>query len=239
MAQPRAGIITTARTKSHMGEEEVAALREALQPHMPTAAWLKNPPQPLEVEVGMGNGLALAARAKVQPERHFLGIEVYLNGLRTLRPHLKELPNVRVSDQDARALLPHLPAASVQRIVIPHPDPWPKFRHAKRRLVNPDFLKECGRLLASNGELWVVTDWPDYAFHTIAELYKNKAFTLAQTEPEAARCKTNAHQVTGTQNLLSPKALATPPDWWVPTKYGQKALALGREAWFICAFKKA
>lgn len=231
-------LITTARTKSHMSAAEVQALQAKLTPHLVTSAWLAQPPAPLEVEVGMGNGAAILQRALAAPQQHFLGIEVFLNGLRSLQPHLASAPNLHISSQDARHVLAQLPAASVQRLVVPHPDPWPKARHHKRRLINSTFLAEAARILTSGGELWVVTDWPDYAFHTLSQLYLSPQFTLAQTEQAAARCKTNPKEGEAPNpTILGPQHLATPPAWWVPTKYGQKALTLGRQPWFIMAQK--
>jgi tRNA (guanine-N7-)-methyltransferase len=194
-------------------------------------------PPLVELELGIGNGEALAARAKADPARFFIGSDVYLNGLAQAARFARGLPNAALTNADARDLLASLPAASVQRVVVPHPDPWPKASHHKRRLVQPEFLAACARVLQPGGELWVVTDWPDYAFQTLALLHRHPQLQLQQTREAAARCKVKPGGA-GTQPL-GPHRLAQPPAWWVPTKYQQKALALGRAPWFVGAVRTA
>lgn len=235
MERPLYRLHTTGRTATRLPPEEQAELRTALAAFTPSPAFW-GAPGPLEVELGMGNGLALHSRALAQPGRRFLGNEIYLNGLRTLLRTLQAepAPNVAISPLDARVLLEGLTAGSVQRVIIPFPDPWPKASHHKRRLVQPTLLDAAARALQPGGELWVVTDWPSYAFHSISLLFAHPAFTLAQTEPAAADCKPEA-RVGG---ALGPHRLAEAPAWWAPTKYQQKADAAGRAPWFICAVKK-
>jgi tRNA G46 methylase TrmB len=152
---------------------------------------------------------------------------------------LKELGlgNIALTTTDARELLASLPAGSISRIVVPHPDPWPKTGHRKRRIVQPDFLAACARVLKPNGELWVVTDWPDYAFQTLSLLYGDKHFTLQQTGEAAVRCKVKPEGAGEAE--MGPHLLSQRPEWWVVTHYQEKALALGRAPWFIGAIRKA
>jgi tRNA (guanine-N(7)-)-methyltransferase len=193
-------------------------------------------PAVVELELGIGNGEAMAVRAKADPARFFIGSDVYLNGLAQAARFAKGLANVALTNLDARDLLASLPANSTQRVVVPHPDPWPKASHHKRRLVQPEFLTACARVLKSGGELWVVTDWPDYAFQSLSLLYKHPNFQLLQTEEAAARCKVKPSGAGAA--LLGPQHLATPPAWWVTTKYSEKAKALGRAPWFVGAVRK-
>jgi tRNA (guanine-N7-)-methyltransferase len=201
-------IFTTAQ-RGRLTPAEKARLAQALPRRAADAAWLAQPPAPLEVELGMGNGLALLARAQAAPERHFLGCELYQAGLATLLLHAEEQPltNLRLYAGDARDLLAALPAGSVSRLLLPFPDPWPKARHHKRRLMGTDFVAAAQRVLAPGGELWVITDWPDYAEHTLE--------TLRATWPGHAETEA--------------------PAWWVETKYQRKARAAGRAARFIVA----
>lgn len=236
---------TTGRTHTRMGAAQQSALHAALQPFTATPEYLANPPQPLEVELGIGNGMALYERARANPAMHFLGAEVYLNGLRTLARamHQNPLPNLKVIAADARTLLsrtseignrtPPLPAASTRRFLILFPDPWPKSSHKKRRLVQPQLLEDIARTLAIGGELWVVTDWPDYAYHAIAHIYQGKGLQLAPNHLAAADCKPSARL----SNPLGPQILAEAPAWWQPTKYQQKGAAAGRNTWYIKALK--
>jgi tRNA (guanine-N7-)-methyltransferase len=226
---------TTGRIATRMLPEEQAALRQKLAAFAVTPAFLAQP-GPLEVELGMGNGLALHARALAQPGRRFIGNEIYMNGLRSLAKELaaKPAPNVAIYPEDGRKLLDMLPANSVQRVLIPFPDPWPKASHHKRRLVQTSLLDAVARVLQPGGELWVVTDWPSYAFHSINLMFPHPAFQLAQTEPAAADCKPEA-RVGG---ALGPHRLMEAPTWWEKTKYQEKAETAGRVPWFILARKK-
>lgn len=231
---------TTGRTSTRMSGGDIAALKTALAPYAPAAEFLTD--RPLELELGIGNGLALLARAQANPGWHFLGSEIYLNGLDVLVRQMAQspAPNLRVVNEDARDLLTRLPDGSVNRLLVLFPDPWPKSRHRKRRLVQPSLLDEGARILKPEGELWVVTDWPDYAFHTIATVYGHPAFVLDLTDLRAAACKVKLNDASpvNTDALLSPGLLGQPPVWWVPTKYQQKAARAGRQPWFLCVRRR-
>ncbi len=238
--QPRK-LHTTGRTSTRMSEGDIAALKTALASHAPTPEFLTE--KPLEVELGIGNGLALLARARANPEWHFLGSEIYLNGLEILTRQLAKTPagNLRITRGDARDLPARLPARSVSRLLVLFPDPWPKSRHHKRRLVQTELLDAAARVLKSEAELWVVTDWPDYAFHTIATVYGHPSFMLDLANLQAAACKgkLNGASPVDTDAPLAPGLLAQPPVWWVPTKYQQKADRAGRQPWFLCARRRS
>lgn len=229
---------TTGRTHTRMSVAEQSALHASLQPILASAKYLANPPQPLEVELGIGNGMALYERAAANPTMYFLGAEVYLNGLRTLATAMRKnpLPNLKVVASDARNLFTGptaLPAQSVQRILVLFPDPWPKSSHKKRRIIQPQLLEAAATILAPNGEFWVVTDWPDYAYHAITTFYQSKAFQLAPHGLAAADCKPSARL----EDAIGPQILAAQPTWWQPTKYQQKGAIAGRNTWYIKALK--
>lgn len=247
---------TTGRLATRMSEEERAELMAHLKPFMPTAEYLAHPPSPLEVELGIGNGLAMLARAHANPHGHYLGCEVYLNGLRTLLNNVQKPEyqpthhTLRLTNRDGRDLLEKIKPGSIHRLGVFFPDPWPKTKHHKRRLIQPEFLTLAAKAMAKGGELWVVTDWPDYALHTVATLYTHPNFVLAQSDEVAPRCKTRPKPAAEEAEedeaplthpelrLLGPHHLGTPPEWWVPTKYQQKAESLGRKPWFIKAVRK-
>jgi tRNA (guanine-N7-)-methyltransferase len=206
-----------------------------LQPYTATPQWLAAPPLPLEVEFGIGNGLALYHRAAANPAMCFLGAEVYLNGLRTLLRHMREnpLPNLKIFAGDARTLLAPGVLAPAARFCVFFPDPWPKSGHHKRRLVQPQLAQGIAKNLVPGGEFWVVTDWPDYAYHTISVLYHTIGLQLAPAGLAAADCKPSAR----IEDTIGPQLLSTAPAWWVPTKYQEKAAIAGRNPWFIKAIK--
>ncbi len=121
---------------------------------------------PLEVEIGCGNGDALLEMAAARPEHDFIGIEVYRPGVGKLLAGIENagLANVRVYGEDATEVVRHcLLPGSVARFMIFFPDPWPKKRHHKRRLVDCGFVALLADRLAPGGEFHFATDWADYA----------------------------------------------------------------------------
>ena len=121
---------------------------------------------PRMLEVGFGMGEALAAMAAKRPQLDFVGIDVHEPGIGHALRLLDgtDLHNVRVVRGDAVELLrDHLPARSLDEIGIFFPDPWPKKRHHKRRLIQPPFLALCREALREGGDLHLATDWTPYA----------------------------------------------------------------------------
>ena len=134
---------------------------------------------PRTVEIGFGNGDALAALACSEPVRDFLGIEVYPPGVGRLLARCREagLENLRIAMADALDVLEHwLGASSVDEILVWFPDPWPKKRHHKRRLVQPLFATLVHRVLRPDGRLHLATDWEPYAEHMIDVLGSHPGF---------------------------------------------------------------
>ena len=123
-------------------------------------------PLPVVLEIGFGTGEATAAMAAAEPDVGVLGVEVHTPGIGRLL-HLAErqgLTNVRVARGDAVELVRDmLPAESLAGARIFFPDPWPKARHHKRRLVSPWFMELLASRLAAGAVLHLATDWPDYA----------------------------------------------------------------------------
>ena len=125
---------------------------------------------PTIVEIGFGDGMALASMAADNPQCNFLGIEVYRPGVGSLLLKLRELgiANVRVVMDDAAMVMQRrIAPESLSKILIFYPDPWPKKRHHKRRLIQPSFLDTAIRCLEPAGHLHVATDWADYAEHIL------------------------------------------------------------------------
>lgn len=122
-------------------------------------------PNPLWLEIGFGGGEHLAALAEAKPDINFIGCEPYINGAAHLLKAIddKHLANIRLLQSDARPLLDALTDASVERMYVMFPDPWPKTRHNKRRLVAEPFLKQAARVLKPGFILRIATDHEDYA----------------------------------------------------------------------------
>lgn len=131
------------------------------------------------LEIGFGGGEHLAAQAARAPGRLFLGAEPFLNGVASALRHIDEqgLENVRLQDGDARALLANLPDESVERIFVLFPDPWPKARHHKRRLIQAETLAEFARVLAPGGGFRFASDWADYVDWTLERVLASGRFS--------------------------------------------------------------
>ncbi len=122
---------------------------------------------PRMIEIGFGNGEALADFARNHPDIDCVGIEVHKPGVGhlLLEAQTSQLTNVRAMTHDAVEVLQQLPAASIQFVHIFFPDPWPKKRHHKRRLIQPAFIALVARVMAAGGRLRLATDWEHYANH--------------------------------------------------------------------------
>jgi tRNA (guanine-N7-)-methyltransferase len=123
---------------------------------------------PCTLEIGFGNGEHLAAHALAEPDRNFLGVEVHRPGIGHLlrAAAAAELRNLRIIEHDAVEVLQHqIVPAALDEIQILFPDPWPKKRHHKRRLIQPEFAALAASRLRIGGRLLLATDWAPYAEH--------------------------------------------------------------------------
>jgi tRNA (guanine-N7-)-methyltransferase len=171
------------------------------------------PPERVWLEIGFGGGEHLVWQAHAHPDVGIIGCEVFEDGVVKLLSAVEDgLANVRVSTEDARAVLRWLPAGALDRVFILFPDPWPKKRHVKRRLINRPLLDELARVMRPGGELRIATDIGDYLRTILLALRGHTAF---------------AWQVAG------------PEDWrergadWPPTRYEAKAGRERRRSYFL------
>jgi tRNA (guanine-N7-)-methyltransferase len=165
---------------------------------------------PRVLDIGFGDGEALVTSALNNPAVDYLGIEVHEPGVGHLLLLLEKsgATNVRVIVRDAAEVVPELlPDASFVGVDLFFPDPWPKKRHHKRRLVQPKFVAELARVLGPGGLLHVATDWADYARHTREVLAADTRFTAVAAED------------------LRDEPLAVRP----PTKFERRGRRLGHE----------
>ncbi len=134
---------------------------------------------PRVLEIGFGNGASLAQLAESHPDRDYLGLEVHRPGVGHLLMAVDKgaLTNVRVICDDAMEVLRHrLPAGCLDAVLLFFPDPWPKKRHHKRRIVNPEFLSLVAAALKPGGRLHMATDWEPYAEHMFEALSACRQF---------------------------------------------------------------
>jgi len=132
------------------------------------------------LEIGFGMGEALWTMAQAHPEHDYLGIEVHKAGVGRVLSNVEklEIQNVRVCCEDAiQVLNEQLPRQSLDAVYIYFPDPWPKKRHHKRRLIQPSFVKLLAQVLKPQALLHLATDWENYAEHMLDVLEDTENFT--------------------------------------------------------------
>jgi tRNA (guanine-N7-)-methyltransferase len=125
------------------------------------------------VEIGFGSGQSLLAMAKNHPQDNFIGIEIYRPGIGALLQNmqLQNVDNIRIYATDAVEIFQQcIPKRSIDTVQIFFPDPWPKRKHHKRRLIQPDFINLLLTKLKDGGTLHLATDWEHYAQHMLRVL---------------------------------------------------------------------
>lgn len=136
------------------------------------------PVRELWLEVGFGSGEHLAAQARANPDVGLIGCEVFVNGIAALLARMAqdEIMNIRIFDDDARLLMRRLPDASVGRVFVLFPDPWPKTRHAARRFVSAENLDALARIMRDGAELRFASDHAKYVRQTLDVVGRDARF---------------------------------------------------------------
>lgn len=167
---------------------------------------------PRTLEIGFGNGASLAQMAATAPEQDFLGIEVHRPGVGHLLLEIERrgLRNVRVLCADAVEILDrHIPPASLDRVLLFFPDPWPKKRHHKRRILQAEFVTLVHARLKPGGIFHMATDWQHYA---------EQMLEVMDAAP-------------GFRNAAGRGGFAPKPDYRPETKFERRGLRLGHGVW--------
>jgi len=201
------------------------ALLDELLPKLrlepPTSGWLE-PAQlfpraadDLWVEIGFGGGEHLAWQAAHHPQIGFIGAEPFVNGVARLLGYVadRQLDNVRIVDDDVRPVLDALPDACVGRLFVLFPDPWPKRRHHRRRIVGPETLDGLARILKDGAELRAASDDAGHVAWMLRHVRGHADFEWTARRPGDWRRR---------------------PDDWPPTRYEAKAQAAGRPPTYLC-----
>jgi len=180
-----------------------------------TAAALFGDDRPLHFEIGFGSGEHLADRADMLPDHGFIGAEPFLNGVATALTHIrdKHLANVRLWRGDALDVLRRIPDGALSFLYLLHPDPWPKARHAKRRMVNDGPVALFAAKLKPGGEFRLATDDPTYLTWSLMIMQRH-----AETFEWLAE---------------RPNDFLAPPGGWIETRYGAKSRRQGRRPYYL------
>ena len=172
------------------------------------------------LEIGFGGGEHLCRQAVLHPDTGFIGCEPFINGVARVVSVVNDegLENIRLWPDDARFIFPAIPDAALARVFILFPDPWPKKRHVKRRLITPDTLDELARMMRPGARLVVASDHMEYVRWALSQLCAHPAFEwLAESAPDW-------------QN---------PPTGWGGTRYEEKALKRGEKAAYLVFRRRA
>jgi tRNA (guanine-N7-)-methyltransferase len=166
------------------------------------------------LEIGFGAGEHLIWQAERHPQTGLIGCEPFLNGVASLlsRADQGDLANFRLHDGDARAVLAWLPAGSISRVFLLFPDPWPKMRHRKRRLLEPETAVQLARVLRPGGEFRFASDFGDYLAQALLVLQRSGAFEWLAEGAQAWRQR---------------------GEDWPETRYERKALNDGRKCAYL------
>ncbi len=177
-------------------------------------------PDALWLEIGFGNGEHLVWQASANPNMGLIGCEPFINGLAQCCVRIAEnaLSNIRLYDGDARRIVTALAPGILDRVFILFPDPWPKRRHHKRRIIDRILLGHLARALKPGRDIRLATDDPDYAEWMLFEASKVDGISWTACGPEDWRHK---------------------PDDWPPTRYEAKARSAGRAVYFLVLRKTA
>ena len=183
-------------------------------PPSPLAKLFSEPVEDVWLEIGFGSGEHLLWQAEHHPRIGFVGCEPFINGVASLAGKIETmgLNRILIHDDDARDVLRWLPRASLGRVFLLFPDPWPKKRHQKRRLFSEETLAELGRVLRAGGELRFATDSGDYAGEALFAASAGGLFEWTARRAEDWRIR--------------------PPDW-PGTRYEAKALREGRRPAYL------
>ncbi|MHA3840616.1 tRNA (guanosine(46)-N7)-methyltransferase TrmB [Sphingomonas aestuarii] len=170
--------------------------------------------RPLEFEIGFGSGEHLAGQAEARPDHGFIGCEPFINGVVGALTHVRDrdLSNVRIHMGDALEVLERFPDASLSRVYLLHPDPWPKARHAKRRMMNHGPMDLIAAKLKPGCEFRLGTDDPTYCRWSMMVMDQRRDFEW---------------QAASAQDFL------TRPADWPETRYERKARRKGHEVWYF------
>ena len=171
--------------QQRLKRELLPAITLRLKPGADPKSYFSSPVKDVWLEVGFGGGEHLLWQAVHNPDTGLVGAEPYAAGIAKLLSHIddasggnqgEEPPNIRIYEGDARDIIAALPSASIGRLFVLFPDPWPKTRHHKRRFMQTSLIDALARILRKDGELRFATDDSGYLRWTLERLLAHKDF---------------------------------------------------------------
>lgn len=213
-------IRTYGRRKGHRLSPRKTRLMDELLPKLkldldasapaPLTGLFANGVSQVWLEIGFGAGEHLAWQAETHPDTGIIGCEPFINGVAALLGEIEErsLKNIRIWDDDGRDVLEWLDDGSLDRVFVLYPDPWPKARHHKRRLISPEMLKILARVMKRGAQLRIGSDITDYVRASLEAVFFTPEFEWLAERPGDWRTR--------------------PPDW-PQTRYEKKAIREGRK----------
>ncbi len=176
--------------------------------------WFASSNNPIVMEIGFGNGEHLAEIIRRHPENNYIGAEPFINGMAAFLKEIESLSkgNIRVHMDDAMQIVHSLEDSSLSGMYVLNPDPWPKKRHHKRRIIGPENLDEFARVLKPGADLIMTTDVDDLAEWMLTHTFRHPAFKwTAETRSDWTK----------------------PPPRWIETRYEQKGRQQGRNQSYL------
>lgn len=172
------------------------------------------PPTDIWLEIGFGGGEHLARQATFHPDIGFIGAEPFINGVAKLVStiNIEGIKNIRIYPDDVRFIFPAIADGSLGRVFILFPDPWPKARHIKRRLITSETLDALARMMRPGAQLVVASDHAEYIGWALLQISRHPDFSWMAENAADWR---------------------TPPAGWVTTRYEEKALIKGIKATYL------
>lgn len=171
------------------------------------------------LEIGFGNGDFLAMTHEKTPEIGYIGAEPFMNGVTALLKNIidhDDHSNIRIWPDDVRPLLKKLAPSSLDKVMVLNPDPWPKKRHHKRRIINQENLNMLARIMKPGAQLFMTTDIAELAEWMIVQVVNHPDFSWPADNPG--------------QSLI-------PPDGWQATRYELKGKEAGRQQFYLSAIR--
>ena len=188
---------------------------DAMRPLAQQFGQSTGPQTDLALEIGFGGGEHLAGLAEANPAVNFIGAEPFVNGVASLLRHIqtRQLSNIRIWDDDVRLILPALPVAGLSQVFIMFPDPWPKKRHAARRILQPEMMNVLAQLIRPSGQLVLASDDPTAKGWLLQTAMSHPQFCWTARRP--ADWRQRMPHMPATRYMAKAEQASRQPSWFI------------------------